>query len=261
MSLLQDKVALVTGGGRGIGRALALELAQAGCDVAVLARSTQELASVTAEVQKLGRRSIALTCDIADGAQVLQAHEQIVRTLGPIDIVINNAAIVQPMGPTATIDPEEWAQAMDINLSGTFRWISACLPTMLTRSWGRIITISSGVASGNGMQHANAYSVSKAGIEMLTANLTIELAGSGVTINTVRPGLVDTAMQSYIRELPPEQAGEKVHKQFTENHAKGILLSPTQPARLIVNLLAGETSGEIISIYDERGQELLAQHV
>lgn len=259
MGIFDGKVALVTGGGRGIGRATALLLAQEGCDVAVLARTQQEVKQVVGEIRALGRRSIALTSDLSDIATIHQTHSAVVQELGPVDILINNAGIVEPLGSTITVDIEQWTRSMQINLIGVFGWIQACVPTMLERGWGRVINVSTGAAAGKGMQNANAYSVSKAGLEMLTVNLATELSGKGVTVNALRPGTVNTAMQTHVRSQPVERVGQDIHKQFTSMYAQGTLLDPEQPARVLVNLAKGENSGEVISIYDQRGQELLAK--
>jgi NAD(P)-dependent dehydrogenase (short-subunit alcohol dehydrogenase family) len=259
MNELQGKVALVTGGGRGIGRVIALTLAQTGCNVAVLARTRGEIELVAAEIQATGQRSFAIRSDLSDGQAITHAFTAITKELGPIAILVNNAGVVEPLGSIQTVDPDAWAQAIDINLIGAFRWMRACLPMMLERGWGRIINISTGAATETGMENSNAYSTSKAGLEMLTRNSAAELQGTGVNVNAVRPGAVDTAIQAYMRGLPIEKAGQQIHDRFNGLYEQGTLLEPSQPARLVVNLLRGESTGEIVDIYDQRGQELLKQ--
>jgi NAD(P)-dependent dehydrogenase (short-subunit alcohol dehydrogenase family) len=212
----------------------------------------------TAEIRALGRRSSAIAADVANTQQVQQALIEVRNALGPISILINNAAVVGPLGPTAGVDPDAWAQTIAINLTGAFRLIHACLPTMLSQGWGRIINISSGAATAPGMSRGNAYAVSKAGLEIMTVNLATEIAGSGVTVNAVRPGIVDTAMQAHIRSLPAEQVGKKVFEQFDTNYREDRLQNPTLPARLVVNLISTDATGEVISIYDARGKEVLS---
>ena len=254
---LEGKVALVTGGGRGIGRATALALAAAGCDVAVLARTSIEVEQVAAEVRQLGRRGVALSADLADLATIAGVVTQLREQLGPVALLVNNAAVVEPIGASVGVDLNQWAQALTINLTSVFGLIQAVLPDMLTANWGRIVAVSSGIASGNGMTNMNAYSVSKAGLEMLVRNLAVELAGSGVTVNAVRPGTVDTAMQAHIRIQPVERVGQTIHESFAGFHARGALRAPEEPARLIVQVLAGDASGEVISIGDARSLALL----
>ena len=254
---LEGKVALVTGGGRGIGRATALALASAGCDVAVLARTSTEVEQVAAEVRQLGRRGVALSADLADLAAIAGVVTQLREQLGPVALLVNNAAVVEPVGASVAVDLNQWAQALTINLTSVFGLIQALLPDMLTANWGRIVAVSSGIASGNGMTNMNAYSVSKAGLEMLVRNLAVELAGSGVTVNAVRPGTVDTAMQAHIRSQPVERVGQTIHESFAGFHARGALRAPEEPARLIVAVLGGDASGEVISIGDARSLALL----
>ena len=254
---LHGRVAFVTGGGRGIGRATALALATAGCDVAVLARTRDEVAQVAAEIQRLGQRSLAITADLADSAAVAAVVEQVHAALGAPTILVNNAAVVEPLGQTLEVEPAQWGQAMAINLTSIFALIHATLPAMLTGGWGRIVSVSSSAGAGSGMIRASAYSVTKAGLEMLTRNLAKELEGTGVTVNAMRPGPVDTAMQEHIRSQPVERVGQAMHDRFIAAHEKGALLVPELPARLLVQIIPGDATGEIISIDDACGQALL----
>lgn len=258
MLTLAGRVAVVTGGGRGIGAATALALAQTGASVAVVARSREQVGAVAALLTSHGARSLAVAADVADPAGITDAFAKIANTLGPIEVLINNAGIVAPLGPTARIDPEAWHRALVINLVGPFSCLRAVLPGMLDRRWGRIVNVTTGAAAGPGMIHANAYSVSKAGLEMLTVNLAAELAGSGVTVNAVRPGGVDTAMQAQIRAGDPAEIGAALVARFQAAYASGRLLPAERPARLIVRLIAQDTTGEIIDIADARGRALLA---
>lgn len=156
-------------------------------------------------------------------------------TLGPISLLINDAGVVEPVGPTVQVDPDVWTQSIATNLTGAFYLIHACLPTMLSQGWGRILNISSAAAAAPGLMRGNAYTVSKAGLESLTVNLAKEIAGSGVTVNAVRPGIVAVEMAAHIRCLPVEQVGPQIFER-----------------------LATETTGKVISVYGARGKELLA---
>lgn len=254
---LVGKVAVVTGGGRGIGAATAHALASAGARVAVMARTAAQIDAVAAEIRAAGGMAEAVRLDLSDPGSVRQAIDWVADQLGPVDILINNAAVAGPLGPTAQVDLAEWIESLTINLTGAFACIHAVLPGMLERRWGRIVNVSTGAAIGTGMVPANAYSTSKAGLEMLTVNLAAELSGRGVLVHAVRPGVVESDMQTFVRTRPPELVGEAMSSQFRALKEQGQLLSPDQPALLIVRLLAEESTGELISIYDGRGQALL----
>jgi len=220
-----------------------------------MARTIAQIDTVAAEIRAAGGMAEAVRLDLSNPGSVQRAIDEVVARLGPVDILINNAAVAGPLGPTAQIDLSEWMESLTINLTGAFACIHAVLPGMLERRWGRIVNVSTGAATGTGMVPANAYSTSKAGLEMMTVNLAAELSGRGVL--AVRPGVVESDMQTFVRTRPAELVGEAMASQFRALKEEGRLLSPDQPALLIVRLLAEESSGELISIYDARGQALL----
>lgn len=257
MHQLAGRVAFVTGGGRGIGRATALALARQGADIAVLARSAEEVRAVAAEITALGPRALALAGDVAKGASVDAAVAETTRVLGRIDILINNAAVIGPLQSTATGDPEEWASAITVNTIGAYRCVRAVLPGMLARRWGRIVNVTSGAAQGSGIRNASAYSVSKAALDALTRSVATEVAGSGVTVNAVSPGVVDTAMQTRLRDSSPDQFGVENWAYFQGLYERGELRDPVVPGQLIAAIVLSDLQGEIVSLHDPRGQELL----
>jgi 3-oxoacyl-[acyl-carrier protein] reductase len=176
----EGKVALVTGAGRGIGRATSIGLAAAGAKIGLLARSVDELEEVEEAVTGLGGRALVAPADVGDRQQLAEVAAKLASELGPVDILVNNAAVVWPLGPTTSVDPADWAAAMTVNLVGAFTLTSLYLPGMLERGWGRIVNISSGIADHpEGMIGGNAYATSKAGLEAHTKNLAAEIAGTG----------------------------------------------------------------------------------
>lgn len=255
MDSLSGRVALVTGGGRGLGRAIALALGHAGAAVAVAARSQDEVEAVAAE---LPGRALALTLDVADPDAVRSAVARVERELGPVDVLVANAGVVWPLGRLTETDPDEWELAVGINVFGVVRCIRAVLPGMVERGWGRIVTISSGAARGAGMPSAGAYSVSKAAVDSVTANLAAELDGTGVLVTGVRPGVVDTGMQEYMRAVPRSQVGDAFADRFGGLHERGELVDPADPARLVLALVRSDRTGVTLAIRDDDSQALLA---
>jgi NAD(P)-dependent dehydrogenase (short-subunit alcohol dehydrogenase family) len=257
MQHLEGRVALVTGGGRGIGRGAALALAELGASVAVLARSADEVGVVADAISARGGRATGLTADVANASAIATAISMIESAFGPIDILINNAAILGPITSTASSDPAAWAQTITINVIGAYCCLRALLPGMLARGWGRIVNISSGAATGTGLLNASAYSTSKAALDMLTRAVAVEVAGSGVTVNALYPGVVDTAMQTELRTTPVERIGAATSERFVGYYERGELGDPDKIGQLIAAMVISAIQGQIIQNTPEQTQPLL----
>ena len=194
--------------------------------------------------------------DVADPAQVTEAMTRITAELGRVGILISNAAVVWPLGPTVTTTLAEWSAAFAVNVGAVFQLSTAVLPSMLEQGWGRIVNVSSGVAANPaGMIGGNAYATTKAALEAHTINLAAELAGSGVTANVYRPGSVDTAMQAWIRGQSPEKIGAALHDRFARNYEEGSLITPEQSARSLMDHLASDATGEIWNVNSNQLRE------
>jgi len=187
--MLTGKSALITGGGRGIGRAIALAFARQGARIAVAGRTIEPLQEVATEI---GNGSIALVCDVSDRESVARMFTDMRERFGDPDILVNNAGIAESATLVNTTD-DLWNRHLAINLSGTFYCTRAALPAMLKNGWGRVINIAS-IAGKTGAPYIAAYSASKHGVLGLTRSVALEVASSGVTVNAVCPGYVDTDM-------------------------------------------------------------------
>jgi NAD(P)-dependent dehydrogenase (short-subunit alcohol dehydrogenase family) len=243
---LEGMTAMVTGAGRGIGRAVAIELAEAGMAVALVARSEDQLAETAQQVKHLGAAAVVVPADLSDLSQVTRAIHLATDQLGAVDVLINDAAVVGPLGPSVSVDQTEWAFTFSVNVVAAAALSFAVLPAMVERGWGRIVNVSSAIAAHPGaMVGMNAYAASKAALEAHTINLAAELTGSGVTVNAFRPGSVDTAMQAGIRGQDPMRIGAALHERFARSYAEGAMITPKQSARCLVPHLFADGTGEI----------------
>lgn len=194
---LAGQVAVVTGGGRGIGRAIAQGLAGAGATVAVVARSADELAETVRMIEEAGGRALALPADVADRAAVEGAVARVEAELGPVDLLVNNAGLLQPIGLAWEVDPDAWWRCVEVNLRGPYLCARAVLPGMVTRRRGRIVNLAS-VAAVRPIPDGTAYASSKAALVRLTDSLAAEVREFGIAVFAVDPGSVATGMHAYL---------------------------------------------------------------
>ncbi len=190
--LLENKVAIITGGGRGIGRSIAMHFAREGADVALIARTSEQINQAAEEMRSLGRNSFAVTADISNERNLKIAVEQIHQYFGRVDILVNNAG-VEFKGPFAEMSMAEWDQTMDVNVRGSVLCTKAVLPGMLKRKAGNIINIASG-AGLRGLPGSAAYGASKAALIALSFALADEIRDHGIRVNVICPGLIRTDM-------------------------------------------------------------------
>jgi 3-oxoacyl-[acyl-carrier protein] reductase len=214
---LDGKVALVTGARRGIGRAVALGLARAGADVAVSDVSQEDCERVAEEIRGLGRRALAIRCDVSRKAEVEEMVRRTVSGLGRLDILINNAGIAR-FKPFFELSEEEWDETLAINLKGQFLCAQAAAREMVKRGWGRIVNVSS-IASGQtgiGVASLAHYTASKGGVAALTEALAVELGPQGISVNAIAPGPIDTPMidplrgeglDAFVARIPKHRVG------------------------------------------------------
>ncbi|MEU1599137.1 SDR family oxidoreductase [Streptomyces sp. NPDC005708] len=248
---LYGKVALVTGAGRGIGRAVALALAEQGARVALVARSEAELSESAKLIEERGGSALAVTTDLGDPTSAPGIVERTAAQLGPVDVLVNNAATVEPLGRSTDMSPDAWGASFRLNVITPAALSSAVLPHMTGAGWGRIVNVSSGiVARPQTMIGGSAYAATKAALEAHTLNLAAELDGTGVTANVYRPGSVDTAMQELIRQEGGGRLDEATHTRFLRTHQEGKLISTDDSARSLVDRLAGDATGAIWDVSD-----------
>jgi 3-oxoacyl-[acyl-carrier protein] reductase len=208
-----------------------------------------QLVEVATAVSAAEGTALVVPTDVGDPESVYKAVAAVLAEFGTVDILINDAAVVAPLGPTVNVDAVEWDLAFAVNVAGPLRLTQAVLPGMIERGWGRIANVSSGIAAHPAaMIGMNAYAASKSALEAHTGNLAAELAGTGVTANVYRPGSVDTAMQGWIRSQPAEEIGAALHERFIESYERGALLTPEQSAKSLLARLMSDDTGMVWSV-------------
>jgi len=220
---IEGRVALVTGGGRGIGRAVVLALARAGARVAVAARTIPEIEEVASEAAALGPKAIFLPLDMADRAAFPRVAKEVAAALGPIGILVNNAG-VHVHAPVHAMEDADWDAILAVNLTGPVLLTRACLPQLYGHGWGRVINVAS-VAGKIGLKYGSAYSASKHGLIGFTRSLALEGAKKGLTANAVCPSWTETQM---MREAVEAVA---LHTQRTEEEARKLMLASSPVGR------------------------------
>jgi len=208
---LEGEVAIVTGGGRGFGRAIATALAEAGAAVGVIARSRGQIEDVAAEIEAAGGNAIAVPCDVTDRAQVAQAVATVEKRFGPVTFLVNNAGVAGPYGPIAETDPDVWWNAQKVHLYAPLLFSSAVLPGMLGKGGGRIVNIASRAAIMF-QPGLSAYVVGKASQVKLTEHLDAETKEKGVRVFAIQPG-----------DAPTEFAHQTINDAGAREHLPGML--------------------------------------
>lgn len=241
---LDSKVALITGGGRGIGQAIAHAYAAEGAKLALAARTDSELQeTATALRDQYGADVITVLTDVTDRSQVDNAVAQTIGHYGVLDVMVNNAGNTGQIGPLWTLDPDRWANTISVHILGTYYGCRAAIPHMLARGSGRIVNM-----SGVGGPNDTSYEAAKTAIINMTENLSVELAGTGITVNAISPGSIHTRMWEEVRDMAYEAGDMEMYEKGVQVTSGGGA-SIERAAELAVMLgsdQCGNLSGRLI---------------
>ena len=246
---LTGQVALVTGGGRGLGRAFAIALAKAGARIAVTARTAEPLAQTVAMVERAGGRALAIPGDVSAPDAVAHVVRTAESQLGMVDILVNNAGAVGPLGYDWEVDLEDWWRTFEVNVRGPFLYARAVLPGMVKRQRGRIVNISTGAGFGR-LPQMDAYCATKAALTQWTKCLAADIQAHGVTVFAFHPGMVRTSM---LDSLTSPDVPNAVQAYFSSLLSQGRDVPIERSAQMLLFLVSGRAdalSGRFIRAQD-----------
>ena len=253
---LQNRVAIITGGGRGLGRSVALAFGKEGAKVVVAARTQEEIEHVAEELRSLRKDAIAIPTDVSSEDQVSQMVKKALEAYGTIDILVNNAGARGPIAPIHEIPLAEWEQTLRVNLTAAFLCTKAVIPVMIKKKEGKIINVATTMTP---RPNLTPYMVAKAGLIHLTKQLSRELKDYNIQVNAIHPGVMDTQMQEEIRKAGAKAIGTDMFERLKE---EGILHPPSEPAKLVLFLAsraADGITGEYLSFDDKEVKFLISR--
>jgi len=256
---LTDKIALVTGAGRGIGRAIARAFAAEGVNLVLASRTASEIDAVAAEIEGGGGHALPVRADISRPEEVSRMVDQAIETFGSVDILVNNAGVQGPIGPVVDVALDRWMETVQVNLIGAFLCSKAVLPEMIARRAGKIINLSGGGAVSPRPMFS-AYSASKAAVVRFTETLAEEVRAFNIQVNAISPGAVNTRMLDEILRAG-EAAGQKTIAEALQQRETGGT-PPEQAASLAVFLASNASdglTGRLLSAVHDDWQEMAAR--
>jgi 3-oxoacyl-[acyl-carrier protein] reductase len=241
MTSLEGRVALVTGSAQGIGKAIALTLAEAGADVALTNRQCEKLDLVIKEIERMGRKGLRFCVDVSDAAAVKEMVDQVIGAWGKIDILVNNAGITRD-NLIMRMKPEEWESVLRVNLDGAYHCIRAVLPHMVRQRYGRIINIASVVAQAGNVGQAN-YIASKAGVIGLTKAVAAEVSRRNITVNAVAAGFIETDIWAKV-----PQEGQQALLKLIPLARKGAPVEVAYAVAFLASDQAAYITGQVLGV-------------
>jgi len=260
MGQLHNRIALITGAGRGIGRAIALAYAQEGATLALAGRTRRDLEQTAQHAQALGASTGIVPVDVSDPTQVEAMVHQTLEQFATIDILVNNAGMTGPVGPLQETDRAAWIQTIQVNLIGTYLCCRAVLPVMQRQNRGKIINLS-GAGASNAWRHLSAYGASKVAVVRLTETLALELEGSKIQVNVLGPGSIHTQMWEDLRDKAHAAGDAPLYAlgQRVTSGGGASLERATALAVFLASEASGALSGRLISAVTDNFPSLPTQ--
>jgi NAD(P)-dependent dehydrogenase (short-subunit alcohol dehydrogenase family) len=237
--LLSNRVAIITGGAKGIGRGIALKFAEEGCAVVIADVLEKEGKRTSQELSKKGVEGVFVKCDVTDSRQILDMAEQVVKKFGKVDILVNNAGAFGPPIPTTDLTEEAWDRMLNLNLKGVFQCCKAVIPHMIEKRYGKIINISSAAAIAGGPPQIH-YNSAKGGVLSLTIALAVELGSYNICVNAILPGIIRTDL--WHPNVPPGIDEDKFFQQLGEKLVLLQRVGTPEDVALVALFLASDLS-------------------
>ena len=256
---LQGRTALITGGGRGIGQAIARTYADAGARLALAARTETELTDTARSIRReFGSDVITITADVSRREPVDNAVAETLARYGRLDVLVNNAGNPGPIGPLWQLDPERWANVISVHILGTFYGCRAAIPAMLAQGSGRIVNM-----AGVGGPNDTSYDAAKTAIVNITENLAAELAGAGITVNAISPGSIHTRMWEEVRDMALAAGDQALYeKGLSVTSGGGASIERAAALALLLGSDAcGDLSGRLIRAAADAFEEIIPHRV
>ncbi len=241
---MRNRIALVTGAGRGIGRAIALAFAHQGARLAITARSQDQLSNLSQEIQSMGGETMVIADDLSDDSAPARIVDQVTQGWGPVEILVNNAGIGSSQNPKPLVDFSDdfWNLTLRVNLTAPYLLTKLVLPAMIEQHWGRILNVASIAAKTAGF-HSAAYSASKHALIGLTKSTATEMASEGITVNAICPGVTRSEMNDQRLEYDSVRLGVSFEKLEEQSTPLGRRLEPEEVATLAVYLAQDDARG------------------